>query len=205
MHLDRSANAQDDSIYNYEHISINKQSSLFGKGINSPISTPRNNPNELKHNKHSLFFKELSNLALQYHSDNDFLDIYQNYKPFLKFFYKSIKALENNKKQEVDLALGKEKKLKKLKKLKRILIVDDNRFILKALKNKCRQVIKEANLQNDIEIISAYDGVDALGLFKMDFYLGQSIDYIIADYNMSMMNGGDFLKLVDKYRDGRYI
>ena len=89
--------------------------------------------------------------------------------------------------------------------LKRILVVDDNKLILKALKKKCRLAIKDLDLQNKIEVISAYDGVDALGIFKIDYYIGQSIDIIIADHNMNMMNGADFLKSVDKYKEGRNI
>ena len=155
--------------------------------------TPRERERETKpeiiHNKFSLFFNELAERSLNLHIFNSLLKTFENFKPFWKYFYKLIKTFD----------LDKDKI-----KIRRILVVDDNKLILKALKKKCRMVLNELNLKN-VEVISAYDGVDALGIFKIDYYLGPSIDIIISDYNMNMMNGGEFLRLVDKYRDNRDI
>jgi len=90
-------------------------------------------------------------------------------------------------------------------KVKRILLVDDNKTILKALKNVTKIAIKELKLTNKLEIIKAYDGIDALALFKIDHYTSQSISYIISDHNMSMMDGCDLINLVNKYKLGRNI
>ena len=112
----------------------------------------------------------------------DFLKIYENFKPFLKFFYKCLKELDNGKK------------------LRRILIVDDNKLILKALKNVTKAAIKELKLIDKVEIIKSYDGVDALALFKIDHYTNQSLDLIISDHNMSMMEGRDLINMISKYK-----
>ena len=72
------------------------------------------------------------------------------------------------------------------------------------MQNVSLGVIKDLEL-NNIEIIKAYDGVDALALFKIDHYVSQTIDLIISDHNMSMMDGCDFVNLVERYRLGRDI
>jgi len=144
-----------------------------------------------QHNKISLFFLELSEFSKRLFPDTKFLKIYENFKHSLKFYYNSIKSLES--------------KLIESTKIKRILVVDDNKLILKALKNMLRIIITEFKLNNKIEVISAYDGVDALSIFKIDHFISQSINIIITDQNMSMMEGGDLIKLVERYKQSRNI
>ena len=115
------------------------------------------------------------------------MKIYENFKPILKFFYKSIKAYQSNKK------------------LRRILLVEDTKLLLKSLKKMTNAWINDLNLTNQFEVISAYDGVDAFAIFKIDHYISQTIDCIITDQNMTMMNGLDLLKLVEKHKMGRNI
>ena len=72
--------------------------------------------------------------------------------------------------------------------------MDDTSIILKSL----AKVINGCKNPN-MEVIKAYDGVVALGLFKINYYLGKNIKYIVTDQNMTMMSGIDLLSLVSKY------
>ena len=186
--------SKDDSIFDRSKLAIvnlNAEKLTTSKGLDVYDNTPKEILEQIKNNKHALFFKELSINTLKLDSHKNFLNMYENFKPFHKFFFKSINKILNSATNKV--------------KLKRILVVDDSKIILKALKKKCRLALKDLNLDNEVEVISAYDGVDELSLFKIDNYLNSSISLIISDYNMNMMNGGDFLRLVDKYRHGRDI
>jgi len=138
-------------------------------------------------NKYYIFFNEILLLVSKYYLNEKFLKIYENFKPYLKFFFKCLKELDTKQK------------------LNRILIVDDNKLILKALKNVTNAAIKELKLTDKVEIIKVYDGVDALALFKIDHYTNQSLELIISDHNMSMMEGRDFLNMVNKYKLEREI
>jgi len=176
----------EDNVFDFYRIS--KKDSIFGDNNLNDL----HDLHDLQKNKYSSFFSEISELCSKLYQNKDFLKIYENLKPYLKFFYKSIKALDKENQNEI-------------RDIKRILLVDDTNPILKALKNVTLNSIKELNLTNNLEIIYAYDGVDALALFKLDHYISQSIHYIISDHNMSMMEGSEFLTLVKKYKLGRQI
>ena len=62
--------------------------------------------------------------------------------------------------------------------------MDDTSIILKSLE----KVINSCKISN-IVVIKAYDGVDALGLYKIDYFLGKNIKYVITDQNLTMMSG----------------
>lgn len=144
----------------------------------------------VKHSKFLALLKEISIISDKFYDDTFFLKIKENFKSYLRFFSQSLKIFEN-----IDCML----------KIKRILLVDDNKLILKALKKIVNEVISDLNLSEYLQVLTAYDGVDALAIFKMDHYTSQSINLIITDHNMSMMTGGEFIKLVDRYREGRDI
>jgi len=153
-------------------------------------------------NKFSALFNEISSIFRLHYENVDFLKVYENFKPYLKFFHSSLKEAINIKFLETQGSSGR---VIDENRVKRILLVDDNKPILKALKNVTTLAIKDLNLTNKIEILKAYDGVDALALFKIDHYTSQSIKYIISDHNMSMMDGCKFIKLVNNYKLGRDI
>ena len=179
----------DDNVFDF--YKINKDDSIFTKSTNN-LPSKRN---ELQNNKYSTLFYDICEICSKYHENTDFLKMYENFKPYIKFFYQNLLTLTNKPVSNII----------KSNKLKRILLVDDNKIILKALKNITTSAIKDLNQTNNIQIIKAYDGVDALALFKIDHYISQSISYIISDQNMSMMDGCQFVKLVNSYKLGRDI
>ena len=172
----------DDSIYLDKSMEID--TSLVSKLLFDPST-----------NKYSTLFNEISEICKKYHENLEFLKIYENFKPYIKFFYNTLKKADFDINPSVN----------KICNFKRILIVDDNKPILKALKNLIKIAIKDLKVTDKVEILKAYDGVDALALFKIDHYTSQSISYIISDHNMSMMDGRDFINLVNNYKLGRDI
>ena len=85
----------DDEVFEAYKISSN-DSILFDKGnIDSQITFPVTQKSELTTiqeisiNKITHFFRELLELANKFFNNKDFLNIYENFKPILKFFYKS--------------------------------------------------------------------------------------------------------------------
>jgi len=195
----------DDNVFDF--YKIKKSDSIFhdSKSIDIDNLFPNLVKNEeinQNTNKYSSLFDEISGIFRVHHKNEDFLKIYENFKSYLKFFNSCLKEASMFKSSE---NLGFSNKAKDKNNIKRILIVDDNKLILKALKNITSIAIKDLNLTNKLEIIQAFDGVDALALFKIDHYTSQSIKYIISDHNMSMMDGCDFIKLVNNYKLGRDI
>jgi len=186
----------DDIVFDIYRIS--KNDSIFKSSSLDKITIPLIYQQK---NKYISFFQEISEICYKYQHNEEFLKIYENFKPYLKFFYKTLKATFALKTSNE----SNESNLNEKASLKRILIVDDNRPILKALKTVTSIAIKDFGLTNKLEIIKAYDGLDALALFKIDHYTSQSISYIISDHNMSMMDGCDFINLVNKYKLGRNI
>ena len=85
------------------------------------------------------------------------------------------------------------------KKYKKILIVDDNKLLLNSLKKSIKKVLGEK--YNNYQIIKAFDGIEALGLFKLDSMFDKSIKYVITDQNMLFMNGIELLKILNNYKD----
>ena len=137
-----------------------------------------NDPFQNSLNKIPKFFYEMYEISLNFHQNSDFLKIYENFKPYLKFLKLSF---ENLGKNELNMR-------------KKIMVIDDNKIILKSLYNLATKVIESENL--NFEVIKAYDGVDALALFKIDKYINQSISYVISDHNMTMLNGVDLMELL---------
>jgi len=129
-------------------------------------------------NKISKLFYRLYEISVAYHQNDDFLKIYENFKPYLKFLKLCLQNLGKNE----------------LHKRKKVMVIDDNKIILKSLYNLTKKVIESEKL--NFEVIKAYDGVDALALFKIDKYINQSISYVISDHNMTMMNGVDLMELL---------
>jgi len=70
-------------------------------------------------------------------------------------------------------------------------------MILKSLEKMLRDSNKE-NIDN-YGIIKAYDGIEGLALFKIDYLLNKSIKLVITDQNMNMMNGFEMLNIMKKY------
>jgi len=77
--------------------------------------------------------------------------------------------------------------------MKTIVIVDDFPNTLKVVEFTVRRL-------NDIKIISAENGIEALKLFD-----GQKIDLLITDLNMPQMNGIELVEEVRKLSDYEYI
>jgi len=192
----------DDNVFDFYKIKKSDSIFLGSKSIEIDKIIPNLVKNEeinQSTNKYSSLFDEISGIFRAHHKNEDFLKIYENFKTYFKFFNSCLKEALMIKSLECP------KKEKNKNNIKRILIVDDNKPILKALNNITSIAIKDLNLTNKLEIIQAYDGVDALALFKIDHYTSQSIKYIISDHNMSMMDGCDFIKLVNNYKLGRDI
>ena len=106
-----------------------------------------NIPEEVQNNKNkkvSMFYK-MYNYALKYQSDLQFTNVYHHFKPYFKFFLSKIKHTVESKNS-----------------VKYFCIVDDTSIIFKSL-NKLITSCK----RTDIEIIKAYDGVEALALLKI--------------------------------------
>jgi len=188
----------DDNVFDF--YKINKSDNIFNTksididNINNSLVNNLPPPN-----KYSTLFNEISEICRTHYENLEFLKLYENFKPYLKFFQLCLKEAFNLKCSNIYGISNKNNNLK------RILLVDDIKQILKALKNVTSSAIKDLKLTNKLEIIKAYDGVDALALFKIDHYTSQSISFIISDHNMSMMDGVDFIKLVSTYKLGRDI
>ena len=69
--------------------------------------------------------------------------------------------------------------------------------MLKSLERMLKN-ISETN-KKPFEILKATDGVEALALFMLDYFLNKSIKFVISDQNMTMMNGLELLKLINFY------
>jgi len=189
----------DDSVFDAYKINIDDSIYLDTKK-SMEIVTSTKLLNDPSTNKYSTLFNEISEICKKYHENLEFLKIYENFKPYIKFFYRTLKKADFDIKPSVNHLNSY-----KISYVKRILLVDDNGPILKALKNITKIAIKDLKVTDKIEILQAYDGVDALSLFKIDHYTSQSISCIISDHNMSMMDGTDFINLVNNYKLGRDI
>lgn len=68
-----------------------------------------------------------------------------------------------------------------------ILVVDDNKFLRKSLKNTIRQIFTDTT----VEVIGCSDGIEILYLTMIDQIMSNRIKLIISDENMIYMNGTD--------------
>lgn len=71
--------------------------------------------------------------------------------------------------------------------MKRILLVDDERTFLKSLSESLM------NLFKDIKVVTAENGEEAIRLMN-----SESINFLITDLQMPIMNGFDLLKYVKR-------
>jgi len=85
-------------------------------------------------------------------------------------------------------------KLELIKKKSKILIVDDNSFILEATKVIIKKVLKEAECE--MEIISGSDGYDIIHHVIQDQSKGNEIKCIFTDENMEYINGSEAIKIL---------
>ena len=127
----------------------------------------------------NLFFNIYKLVKIHYKS-NSFMALFQNFKTYLKFFYYNLQNLHND--------------------FVTICIVDDNSITLNSLAKQLKDVIKNRNTH--IHILKAYDGVEALALYKIDYFNKRSFRYVISDQNMTMMHGIEALTLLNKFSSG---
>ena len=134
-------------------------------------------------NKNVNMIYDIYMLSVGLFKNTDYIKILHHFKPYLKFLLSLLKNLaeSNTNKNENNEKIY-------------FCIVDDNNVVL----NSVKTLINSLNNRN-IEVIKAYDGVEALALFKIDFFLNKKIKYIISDQNMTMMTGVELLNLLKKY------
>lgn len=77
------------------------------------------------------------------------------------------------------------KKFYNMKNKNIILVVDDNKFLRKSLKNNIRQIFNNTS----VEVIGCSDGIETLYLAMIDQMTKNKIKLIISDENMVYMNG----------------
>lgn len=78
-----------------------------------------------------------------------------------------------------------------------ILIVDDDYFCRKSLKNVIKAALGDLNILN-VSIAKATDGIDALNMVIEDQKKKNKIKMIISDENMNYINGSDCFMLLNK-------
>ncbi len=92
-----------------------------------------------------------------------------------------------------DMKLSYDFSLKSKKKGK-ILVVDDNQFVVEATVTQLRKVLKEAG--SDMEIIVGCDGSDIIHHIVQDQSKGNEIKLILTDENMEYLNGSDAIRII---------
>jgi len=134
--------------------------------------------------KNAKMFYELFELVNKNSKHDNFGKIYHNFKPYIKFLIQSLRNID--------------------KKVINTCIVDDNSMVLKSLKKMIKGISN--NKGGTFEVIKAYDGIEALALFKIDYYVNKSFKYVISDQNMTMMNGLETLAIIKKcLRNENYL
>jgi len=134
--------------------------------------------------KRAKMFYELFELVNKNSKHEDFGKIYHNFKPYIKFLIQSLRNIDN--------------------KVINTCIVDDNSMVLRSLKKMIIGISQDK--KETYEVIKAYDGIEALALFKIDYYLNKSFKYVISDQNMTMMNGLETLAIIKKcLRNENYL
>jgi len=181
IYLDNNYDINDKYNSNEEKIILNTNTKLRTNSI--PTNDNINENIEIiEKDKIINLFHGIYNLAKKYSKDSDFLKVFHHFKPYFRFF-----------KSKINQIITKAN-------IKYFCIADDNGVVLKSLS----RVIKSSLESKDnakIEVLKAYDGVEALALFKIDYFLGHNIKYFITDQNMTMMSGMDLINLVKKYAD----
>ena len=76
----------------------------------------------------------------------------------------------------------------------KILVVDDSKYILDAMRNLIKNIMSKAKC--DLEIITGSDGVDIIKNVIDDQAKGNLIKCIITDENMEYINGTEAIRLL---------
>jgi len=174
----------------YKAFQVNTNDSMFSKNNDSEDFDRDNLPTEQDItfeplNKRVNTFQKLYQLVLSNFKHGSFEKVYHNFKTYIKFLIQTLENI-NNPRQ-----------------LTNIFIIDDSTIVLKSLQNMITDIDK--GNKEKLGILKAYDGIDALALFKIDFLLNKSIKVIITDQNMVMMNGLEMLNIIKKFRSSEDI
>lgn len=78
-----------------------------------------------------------------------------------------------------------------------ILVVDDDFFCRKNLKNLIKKIVTNLNI-GPMNVIKASDGLDTLNLIVLDQMKHNQIRLVISDENMNYCNGSDSFSLLTK-------
>lgn len=81
----------------------------------------------------------------------------------------------------------------------KVLIIDDNMFILNSLETSMNKIFKQCNL--NIDIIKGTDGSDLIKYVIDDEKMGNKIKCVFIDENMEFINGSeaiDFIRRLEK-------
>ncbi len=76
----------------------------------------------------------------------------------------------------------------------KILVVDDSKYILDAMKNLIQKIMKEVKC--NLEVITGSDGVDIIKNVIDDQTNGNLIKCIITDENMEYINGSEAIRFL---------
>jgi len=76
-----------------------------------------------------------------------------------------------------------------------ILVVDDNKFLRKSLKNNIRSIFANTC----VDVIGCSDGIEILYLVMLDHMTKNSIKLIISDENMVYMNGSELNMILSSF------
>ncbi len=76
-----------------------------------------------------------------------------------------------------------------------ILVVDDNKFLQKSMKNNIRTILSDKK----IRVIGCLDGIETIYLVMLDQITGNKIKLIISDENMVYMNGSESFSILERF------
>lgn len=79
----------------------------------------------------------------------------------------------------------------------KIVIVDDQFYCRKILKNLVQQALRVLNIEKKFDIIKSSDGIDTLNLVIRDQKEGNKIKLIISDENMDFINGSQSFNVIN--------
>lgn len=121
--------------------------------------------------------------------------------PFILLQEKPKSHMKSNSKlkSEIDKSFYKfTKPIKKFYDMKNkdiILVVDDNKFLRKSLKNNIRTIFTDTS----VDVIGCSDGIESLYLVMLDQMTKNRIRLIISDENMLYMNGTELNMILSSF------